>query len=346
MTHLAVVFQAILEHQSLCKDCMLVSTVGGEGSSPRKVQSHMLIDETGYVCGTVGGGALEGNSIMYAKKLLDTRESGLKEFELYEQAAEDIGMICGGKVSVHFKRIAYNDHEMQRIAQAAVSALEDGQDAWLAIDLFEHTLSLYMDNRWIGHAFPDAVISLLGAGGVSSAINGTQFYAEQLSYRDRVYIFGGGHVAQALVPMLASVDFRCVVIEDREDYCQKSLFPHAQDVLLLEEDAWKATLQISGNDRICIMTRGHQNDLACQAFALETQACYIGVIGSRRKIASVNAQLRRMGFEDVQIARITTPIGLEIGAVTPAEIAVSITAQMIAHRASRRKAEMKKSCMA
>ena len=161
-----------------------------------------------------------------------------------------------------------------------------------------------------------------------------------------MYIFGGGHVAQALVPVLASVDFRCVVIEDREEFCKKSLFPKAEKVLLLGEEEWKNALEVSENDYVCIMTRGHQNDLACQAFAIRTQANYIGVIGSRRKVAAVNAKLCAMGFDDDQIARIITPIGLEIGAVTPAEIAVSIAAQMIAHRASRRKEEVKKSCMA
>ena len=91
------------------------------------------------------------------------------------------------------------------------------------------------------------------------------------------------------------------------------------------------------------MTRGHKNDLSCQAFALRTQAGYIGVIGSRRKVALVNAQLNSMGFTDAQIGRIVTPIGLEIGAVTPEEIAISIAAQMIAHRAKKR--NMQKSCM-
>ena len=110
------------------------------------------------------------------------------------------------------------------------------------------------------------------------------------------------------------------------------------------QQEWESKLHIKSSDCICIMTRGHQNDLACQAFALQTPAGYIGVIGSKRKVAYVNEQLRAMGFDEAQIARIVTPIGLEIGAVTPAEIAVSIAAQMIAHRASSRR--IKKSCMA
>lgn len=339
------VFQAILAHQEQSLCCMLVSAVGGEGSAPRKSQSHMLVNESGYVCGTVGGGAVEGNSIVYAKELLARRESGLKTFELYEHAAEDIGMICGGRVNVHFKWIAPDDQAMHGIAYAAVSALDSGSNAWLLINLESHACFIHDGEKRCDHGFPEECFSILTPEAGCFLLDGQLIYTEQLSYCERVYVFGGGHVAQALVPMLAAVDFRCIVVEDREEFCRKSLFPDAQDVLLLQEHEWKMMLPIGENDCICIMTRGHANDLSCQAFALTTPASYIGVIGSRRKVAAVNAQLRKMGFDETQIARITTPIGLDIGAVTPAEIAVSITAQMIAHRASRRR-NVKKSCMA
>ena len=338
------VFESLLERMD--QGCVLVSVVGGEGSAPRKTQSHMLVDRNGRVCGTVGGGAVEGRSIDFAQHLLDQKESSLRTFELYEQAAEDIGMICGGKVDVHFQWISPDDNVSCAAARAAVAALASGADAWLTIDLENHALSLYDGKTHSGAGIPQAVIDRLNAGAIRCESEGCTYYAEQLSYSDRVYIFGGGHVAQALVPMLAAVDFRCVVVEDREEFCRKSLFEAAQDVLLLTERDWETKLEVSEGDSICIMTRGHKNDLACQAFALNTRAGYIGVIGSRRKIASVNAQLSAMGFGDQQIARIVTPIGLEIGAVTPAEIAVSITAQMIAHRAASRKASAKKSCMA
>lgn len=339
------VFAALLMHMDQGQDCVLVSAVGGEGSAPRKTQSHMLVDSRGRVCGTVGGGAVEGNSIAYAGSLLDQRASSLKTFELYEQAAEDIGMICGGRVHVHFRYVSPEDVSVRAVAKSAVNSLSIGEDAWLFINLKTHALSLYDGEALSGDQTPETVIVSRSRSAIICEENACMYYAEQLSCSDRVYIFGGGHVAQALVPVLASVDFRCVIVEDREEFCKKELFPMAQDVLLLAESDWKNVLHIKNGDCICIMTRGHKNDLACQAFALETQAGYIGVIGSRRKIAAVNAQLRAMGFDEEQIARIVTPIGLEIGAVTPAEIAVSIAAQMIAHRAKMKKEDAKKSCM-
>lgn len=338
------VFEAALAHMDRGERCVLVSAVGAEGSAPRKVQSHMLVNRAGWVCGTVGGGAVEGNSIACAMSLLEKNESALKVFELYDHAAEDIGMVCGGRVSVHFQTIMPDDEAMRRIARAAIHALCNGENAWLMMDVSGHRLALFDGKQSIGPQMPHELLANLSASGFSVWIGESQYYAEQLAFSDRVYIFGGGHVAQALVPVLASVGFRCVVIEDRAEFCRAELFPQAQEVRLLTPQAWKRELRIENSDCICIMTRGHQNDLACQAFALETMAGYIGVIGSRRKVAFVNEQLRAMGFGEDEIARIVTPIGLEIGAVTPAEIAVSIAAQMIAHRASTRR--ITKSCMA
>ena len=106
--------------------------------------------------------------------------------------------------------------------------------------------------------------------------------------------------------------------------------------LLAQVEEWVQAIAVGKRDCVCIMTRGHKSDLEGQAFALRSPAAYIGVIGSRRKIAETNEKLRALGFTDEQIARIITPIGLSIGAVTPAEIAVSIAAQLIAHRSALR----------
>lgn len=151
----------------------------------------------------------------------------------------------------------------------------------------------------------------------------------------RVFIFGGGHVAQALVPALAAVDFRCAVLEDRADFCLRELFPGAEEVRHIDMARALEEVPITSEDYVVIMTRGHRDDLLLQEQVLRTPARYIGVIGSRRKKAALFAQLRERGFTDADLERITTPIGLSIGAETPAEIAVSIAAQLIQVRASQ-----------
>lgn len=171
------------------------------------------------------------------------------------------------------------------------------------------------------------------AGGDESAVAWARAEQARLLPPGRVYIFGGGHVAQALVPALAAVEFRCVVLEDREDFCRPALFPGVEETRFIRNDDPAVYQDITADDYIAVMTRGHKDDLTVQAHALKTPARYIGVIGSRRKTAAVFARLKEMGCTDADLARITTPIGLDIKAETPAEIAVSIAAQLIQLRA-------------
>ena len=164
---------------------------------------------------------------------------------------------------------------------------------------------------------------------------GRTYYCETLVRAGRVFIFGGGHVAQALVPALTAVDFRCVVLEDRAEFCKPELFPGVEETRLIDNERVLNFVDITENDYVAVMTRGHSFDQSIQAQILKTPARYIGVIGSRKKTAKVFANLRELGFTDADFSRITTPIGLDIGAETPAEIAVSIAAQLIAVRAAQ-----------
>lgn len=327
------VFEALAAEIRSGNSSVLVSAVGGSGSVPRKTRAHMLVTKQGRLCGTVGGGAVEGRAILLAKELLAGGQSCVRKFELHEQDAQNLGMICGGEVDLNFCYVSPLDEAMLALAERAVSLFARGERAWLMVSLETSVLSLYDGKTIIG-----APVSMEILSGLSASAGRTtdgRYYAELLVSPGKVYIFGGGHVAQALVPILASVDFRCVVLEDREEFANPALFRGAEDVRLLTSDQWEAMLSVSPEDCVCIMTRGHQNDLDCQAFALKTPAYYIGVIGSRKKIAVANEKLRAMGFSDEEISRLHTPIGLPIGAQTPAEIAISIAAEMILCRAKR-----------
>jgi len=330
------VFQALQTLISSKQPCMLVSAVGGSGSVPRKMQSHMLVTESGRLCGTVGGGAIEGKAIELAKELLARKECTFQEFVLREKDAQNLGMVCGGKVTLHFKYASHEDAALCSVVEKAEKAFAAGKRVWLIIQLHTGGITLFDGTVQIGSGVKEEVLLILNRSAVRADVGGDVYYAEQLVSSGRVYIFGGGHVAQALVPVLASVDFRCVVLEDREEFADLALFPLANEVRLIAPGSWGKDLPITDEDCICIMTRGHKNDLDCQAFALQTNAYYIGVIGSRKKVALSNAKLREMGFSDEAIARMNTPIGLPIAAQTPAEIAISIAAEMIQCRAEYR----------
>ena len=314
---------------------MLVSTVGGCGSVPRKLEAHMLVAREGRLCGTIGGGAIEGHSIALARELIEKKESCIRDFRLDENG--ELNMVCGGAVTVSFVYICAGDQKAMQMADRALRCMERGCPCWLVLDLSGGKAVLVDQEDHQTPELPEELLSALNAVSRQIEIGGKAYYVEQLVRPGRVYIFGGGHVAQALVPVLSSCAFRCVVIEDREEFASVRLFPAAEETKLIPAGEWGRHLNIGAEDCICIMTRGHQGDFDCLRFALQTEAYYIGVIGSRRKIASTNERLREAGCSDQDIARIVTPIGFDIGAVTPAEIAVSIAAQMI-HRRVQRKA--------
>ena len=149
-----------------------------------------------------------------------------------------------------------------------------------------------------------------------------------------VYIFGAGHVARALVPVLSMVEFRCIVLDDRSEFADITLFPEAERVMLCDFSDVANAVGLSRRDYAVIMTRGHEFDAQVQAQMMRTDARYIGVMGSASKRAFVRAKMLDLGFSEAEIDRVKTPVGIKIGSDTPAEIAVSIAAELIMVRAS------------
>ena len=151
-------------------------------------------------------------------------------------------------------------------------------------------------------------------------------------------VCGGGHCAQALAPLLHTVGFRVTIFEGREEYGCRENFPTAERIIVGDYTKIADYLQFTGDDYIVIMTNGHSFDLEVQDQVLRGDFAYVGVIGSRKKTAAVNAKLRERGVSEEAIARVHTPIGTPIKAVTPEEIAVSIAGELIYTRALRREA--------
>ena len=325
-------FQTVRQTLGRGEDLVLVTIVSSSGSTPRGAGAHMLVDRRGWAGGTIGGGAVENQAILAAGQVLEDRACRTEVFRLHQNEIRDLGMVCGGEVTVFFQYLSPDDDGALAVAEQAEVCFAGGTACWLIADVTAGGLSLYSQGETAGHAVPKAVTEHLSSAPGFTQAEGHTWYTELLLRPGRVYIFGGGHVAQALVPVLAGVEFRCVILEDRPEFCRPELFPGVEETRLLHQEEWDQ-LSIGPEDYICIMTRGHKNDTDCQAFALRTPARYIGVIGSRKKIAAVNAELKRRGFTDDDLARITTPIGLPILAETPAEIAISIAAQLIQVRA-------------
>ncbi len=147
-----------------------------------------------------------------------------------------------------------------------------------------------------------------------------------------LYIFGAGHVAYNLYKVATIAGFDAVVVDDREAYANRERFPDAREVIAEDFEAVTARLDPPESSHIVIVTRGHRDDMRVLRWALNTRARYLGMIGSRRKTISIYKELEKEGIPADKFASVHAPVGLEIGAVTPEEIAVSIVAEMIAVR--------------
>jgi len=147
-----------------------------------------------------------------------------------------------------------------------------------------------------------------------------------------LYIFGAGHVAMNVCKVAAMAGFDPVVIDDRSSYATNERFPAAREVHALEFDEAIAKFEPTESSYIVIVTRGHRDDMRLLRWAVETRARYIGMIGSRRKVIGIFKTLQNEGVPARLFDRVHAPIGLDIGAVTPEEIAVAITAELIAFR--------------
>jgi xanthine dehydrogenase accessory factor len=147
-----------------------------------------------------------------------------------------------------------------------------------------------------------------------------------------LYIFGAGHVATSLYRVARIVGFDITIADDRETYANRERFPEAQQVLAEDFDAAMAQLSPSESSFIVIVTRGHRDDMRVLRWAVQTPARYIGMIGSKRKTATIFKELQTEGLRAELFERVHAPVGLDIGALTPEEIAISIMAELIAKR--------------
>ena len=159
-----------------------------------------------------------------------------------------------------------------------------------------------------------------------------EIFVEPILPQALLYLFGAGHVATSLYGIVRNVGFDVVIVDDRATYASRERFPEAREVIAEDFDQAMSRLEPSESSYIVIVTRGHRDDMRVLRWAAQSKARYIGMIGSKRKTISIFRQLEKEGLAARLFDRVHAPIGLDIGAVTPEEIAISITAELIAER--------------
>ena len=307
------IFTTLLYEMEKHHDTVLCTIIADSGSTPRGKGAQMLVGDAGLLSGTIGGGAVEGGAIALGQTLLRERRSAVHEYKLRHNDGEDIGMVCGGDVTVHLQFIAAGDPVWKELAGSVLHRIALRQPGALVL------------------ALDGGAPALRDAPETDSA-----HVSLPLPIGERAILFGAGHCSLALCPLLTTVGFRVTVVDDRPELVTKERFPTADAVICCDLNRVTETVPIGEEDYVVVMTNGHSHDFAVQEQVLRGKYAYIGVIGSRAKTASVNARLREAGISEAAIASVHTPIGTAIKAVTPEEIAVSIAGEMICVRATRR----------
>lgn len=328
------------------KESFVVATILHRcGSAPRDVGSRMIVRADGSIIGSVGGGILEASVQKRATEIFASRKTFVKKFSLNRDGKVPIGMICGGDVEVllHYEDGARADR--RALYEEVKTSLDSRKRAWLVMRLPDGEVGETVPPTYIlkdGNASletegVDRFRELLVEVSTQPAVvahGEKHFYIEPLSSGGTVYIFGAGHVGQKLAELTAFVGFQTVVLDDREEFASRERHRTADEILVLGSfDKAMNGLEIDKDSYIVIVTRGHVHDKTVLEQALRTDAGYIGMIGSRKKRDATYEVLASEGFGEEDFARVHAPIGLDIKAETPEEIAVSIVAELIQARA-------------
>lgn len=323
------ILDTMLDSLAQGESVVLCSIFASSGSSPRGAGAKMAVFADGHTMGTIGGGAVEYLAAQRALECMQTNEPLLRSYDLRPDEVESIGMICGGKVTVYFQLFTPQSSAEIAVLRRWRELLDGNENAWLSLALdgarAESFEVLTAEN------IPSDRRDYF----TSKAVWKNGVYVEPVFRAGKVYIFGGGHVGKALVPVLSTIGFPVVMFDNREALAKPENYPQASEVIFGDFACIYDKVTITKNDYVVIMTPGHHADFEILSQVLRSEATYIGCIGSKHKVAKTRELLLAQGYTDTDFARIHSPIGLPILAETPEEIAISIAAEMIEHRAKQ-----------
>ena len=332
---------------------ILATVISTRGSTPASAFSRMLVKNSGRTWfGTVGGGCMEGDVLEAARMQLETQKAQILTFHLNE---DDIlqGLICGGSLDVLIEPVT---RAHIPFIKEWIDLREDGEDG-VVLTMLEHSGKESLKHLFTVSGGKEGLVDqwkcILGQPGYASVrslpadiadetwkayhCNETQrvqtengqLLLEPVAGQPHLIIFGGGHVSKSISKAASLAGFKVTIVDDRKEYANPERFPEASHTLAVEfHDAFNH-LTIKASTYIVIVTRGHRSDEEILGQAVKTPAKYIGMIGSKRKVLTTYEHLVDKGVSVEALKRIHAPMGIEIGAVTPDEIAVSIVAQLI-----------------
>ncbi len=336
----------------LGRPCVYCAVVETRGSTPQKAGAAMLVFADGSQAGTLGGGCVEAEVKRQALRSLgDEAEAGpqIHTFNLDDNYGWDDGLICGGRMSILADPVsaAARRFETARYYQTFRQAVESGQGCTEAIVMADQAGGPPAGSRYLFGA-DGAIAAALGSLPPAKTIveclvplckRPKPWIKNGVSYlpvlpRVTLLIVGGGHVGRAVAKLAAEVDFDIWVLDDRESYASAERFPTAQRRLVgdIGQKLRELAPGLTPNVYALIVTRGHAHDEEALYHLAGSQAGYVGMIGSKRKIRMIYEDLLARAVPAETLRKVHAPLGFDIGSQTVPEIAVSIVAELIACR--------------
>lgn len=326
----------------------LAKVIATRGPVPRSTGTCMAIRRTGGHLGTVGGGCGEAEVIRAGLGALDTGGPVRVEVDLTEAVTGESEAACGGTMDVlivpcgpRFLPVleAVVEAATRRTRLAMLTCLDPAAALGAMVVVAGGRLAWAGLEEGVARRLAEALTAPDGESGDETRrrtvnLDGETWTAlvEGIQPRPALLICGGGHIALPLSQMGKMLDLGVVVIDDRPSYASVARFPWADQVVCAPFAQALRDYPVDGDTYAVIVTRGHSHDYECLRHLLGRGAGYLGMIGSRRRVAGVLRLLRDDGFSAEVIANLHSPIGLDIGAQTPAEIAISILAEIVQAR--------------
>ncbi|MGH7621068.1 MAG: XdhC family protein [Gemmatimonadaceae bacterium] len=300
----------------------LATLVGATGSTSKKLGAKMIVGASGRLIGGVTiGGCVDAQVIEAADALVAGEEDRrLLSISLDDDEAWEIGLTCGGTVDVLLQRVRPGDPIDPIVAahRRAAELVERGEGAVIVTPLDAGAAYVVAEDD-----APDAAAS----GGV---------FLDRVAPPMTLVIVGAGHIAMSLTTLARELEMRTVIVDGRERYATRDRFPFADEIRIGMPSEIVATIRPTPRLAVVLVAHDYKYDLPVLRAVLRSPAGYLGMLGSKKRGAAVRELLRGEGFTDDELARIHSPVGLDLGGRAPAEVALSILAEIVAVRHGKR----------
>ena len=302
----------------------MARVVATRRSAPRPVGSKLIVSETGELAGSVSGGCVESEVVEAAREVLGGGEPRLLTFGISDELALTVGLPCGGEIDVWI-----DEPDADLLAQLA-DVVREEKRAVCFVDLDDGTESLVLDGD------NDVADELIRSGHSKVVeLHGRRLFADVFGPPPRLFVYGAVDTADALCAAARGIGWRTVVADARGRFATRERLPNANEIIVGWPEEALAQVAPDHTTAIVVLTHDDKFDIPLLVGALATDAYYIGALGSRRNQERRRERLLEAGVDEAELERISGPAGLDIGAHTPAETAVSMLAEIMAMRAGR-----------